>query len=327
MKRATQIISVLVICLIAELSYGNFSDDFGGSTLNSRWILDNSAQNPVGSNISVVAGQAKGTNTYQNYYNHLETPIYASGKFAVQVDICNEQTGFWGPSLVVHWDATHFIALKALKSTYFRSDVYNGSTFTSTNSSLVYPGGQMCTLRIEFGEDTIKFYAKNQGQTELTYLSGLDIARSAWTKTASALMIIGKGFQSNAYTNPDYDNDYTYGAGSADQLIMDNAVYERTGIWCGDSNTVFMNADLNRDCYVDFKDFAMLASEWLKCSDPANSECSQYWQSDLNVWQVDPYINFVKTFAPGSQNPPLENITVKLAQGEFRDALFMIGPY
>ncbi len=31
--------------------------------------------------------------------------------------------------------------------------------------------------------------------------------------------------------------------------------------------------DLNHDCFVDFFDFSLLASEWLNCGDPCNPSC------------------------------------------------------
>jgi hypothetical protein len=43
---------------------------------------------------------------------------------------------------------------------------------------------------------------------------------------------------------------------------------------CGDPGMEYMQGDLNRDCYVDFKDFALMASEWLSCNDPNNSLCN-----------------------------------------------------
>ncbi len=36
--------------------------------------------------------------------------------------------------------------------------------------------------------------------------------------------------------------------------------------------------DLNADCYVDLLDFAMLASDWLKCNDPADTNCSNPYE-------------------------------------------------
>ncbi len=37
-------------------------------------------------------------------------------------------------------------------------------------------------------------------------------------------------------------------------------------IYCGDYGTVYLESDLNQDCYVNIKDFAILASEWLSGS-------------------------------------------------------------
>ncbi len=36
---------------------------------------------------------------------------------------------------------------------------------------------------------------------------------------------------------------------------------------------VQIQGDLNNDCYVDFKDFAVLAGQWLKCSNPFDGAC------------------------------------------------------
>jgi hypothetical protein len=35
----------------------------------------------------------------------------------------------------------------------------------------------------------------------------------------------------------------------------------------------YISGDLNQDCYVNLEDFALLASDWMKCSDPANAAC------------------------------------------------------
>jgi hypothetical protein len=35
--------------------------------------------------------------------------------------------------------------------------------------------------------------------------------------------------------------------------------------------------DLNGDCHVDFADFAILASGWLSCNDPADAACTPNW--------------------------------------------------
>ena len=37
--------------------------------------------------------------------------------------------------------------------------------------------------------------------------------------------------------------------------------------------TTYVEADVNRDCYVDFSDFALLAQGWLNCINPADANC------------------------------------------------------
>ena len=48
--------------------------------------------------------------------------------------------------------------------------------------------------------------------------------------------------------------------------------------FCGDFGTEYLDTDVSRDCYVNLIDFAMIADEWLNCSDPANAQCDQYWK-------------------------------------------------
>jgi len=42
---------------------------------------------------------------------------------------------------------------------------------------------------------------------------------------------------------------------------------------CGDVGTVYLDADVNQDCYVDMADLTQIASQWLKCTDPVNTLC------------------------------------------------------
>ena len=361
---AKSVVTIALLSLFANLCLGDFMDAFDGPGLDARWTSDNSPSNPVGSDIAIVAGQAVGIGSKENLYNHLEAAIDAGGDFSVQVDARVDVGQNWGAALVVYWDTSHFIVLKAPRNSKFRSEVYNGSTFTTTNSSLTYVAGTMATLRMEFGPDTIEFYAKNQGDAELTYLSALDIVRAEWTKGPGAILVIGKGRQDNSlYTNPDYDNDYAF-AGAIDQIVLDNASFGEliTGPQCGDPGTLYFAADFNQDCYVNVGDFGELAGQWLWtgapggieedldgdgdvalddfvnfaarwlwCSHPGDPNCCKYEQHSYSdyvlVWEIDPYENFLKTITPAPATPQLQDIHVEMAKGEFRDAMFMVGPY
>ena len=47
---------------------------------------------------------------------------------------------------------------------------------------------------------------------------------------------------------------------------------------CGDRFTSYLDADINRDCYVNLGDFALTAADWGKCTDPCNPDCDEYWR-------------------------------------------------
>jgi hypothetical protein len=38
-----------------------------------------------------------------------------------------------------------------------------------------------------------------------------------------------------------------------------------------------IDSDLNRDCYVDLLDLAVLGDEWLNCNDPQDGRCQRNW--------------------------------------------------
>lgn len=47
---------------------------------------------------------------------------------------------------------------------------------------------------------------------------------------------------------------------------------------CGDYGTAYLAADTDQDCDVDIDDVKELAEDWLKCTDPADINCDQYWR-------------------------------------------------
>ena len=64
--------------------------------------------------------------------------------------------------------------------------------------------------------------------------------------------------------------------------------------YCGDEGTVFPQGDLNRDCYTNLEDMAVLAEQWLLCSDAADPTCQS-----LPTWE-DRNINAIqRVYADG----------------------------
>ena len=84
-----------------------------------------------------------------------------------------------------------------------------------------------------------------------------------------------------AFTIDDWLNHHGYLAANtmtgkwddAGQFAQYTLVEELT---CGDLG--YWSADINgEDCRVNFADYTTLADEWKKCTDPADSNCNQYW--------------------------------------------------
>lgn len=60
--------------------------------------------------------------------------------------------------------------------------------------------------------------------------------------------------------------------------IGDYAAYVTTvsgpNHFCGEPGQVYLSADLNKDCYVGLSDLAIVAAQWLQCTDLSDSACS-----------------------------------------------------
>jgi hypothetical protein len=57
--------------------------------------------------------------------------------------------------------------------------------------------------------------------------------------------------------------------GTGGVVSWDN-VFAGTGSSCG---IAYLPGDVNKDCYVNFTDFALMAENWLQCNDVFNSSC------------------------------------------------------
>jgi hypothetical protein len=69
-----------------------------------------------------------------------------------------------------------------------------------------------------------------------------------------------------------YDDLSTVDTGAGSAPIVDMGAYEYNHGVCGDAEHPIPVADLNRDCVVNFTDFALFSGQWLTCTKP---ECPQ----------------------------------------------------
>ena len=44
--------------------------------------------------------------------------------------------------------------------------------------------------------------------------------------------------------------------------------------WCGEPGQIYLAGDVNEDCHVNLRDLAMMAADWLKCTDLSDAACS-----------------------------------------------------
>lgn len=70
---------------------------------------------------------------------------------------------------------------------------------------------------------------------------------------------------------PDQEKDIRYFIYTLDDAgKWDKYVIDFTGQLCDDE---ILQGDINKDCKVDFIDFAKFAGNWLRCNDPLEPAC------------------------------------------------------
>ena len=256
----------------------NFDYVSDPTPLNPRWKSDNSPLNPAGTDLTIVnwLGGVAQSNGQRNLYNHIETPIDATGDFVVDCNMMGNSPSSWAPSLMVYWDTTHWIRFAQFD--YYGLMYNDGSTSYNIPSYMLCGGWDFFVQRIEFGSSTIKFYATTPGYgSELFNIPDFDIPRGTWTKAAGAKLIVGKGYQGWGYNNPDFDNDYVEHGGE-NYLGIDSVSYQPLNVTaCTSPGAIHFAGDLNTDCQVNMKDVAIFVGYWLKCTDPAIAACDQFW--------------------------------------------------
>jgi len=68
-----------------------------------------------------------------------------------------------------------------------------------------------------------------------------------------------------------YDDPNVADTGNGSPPVVDMGAYEHScpsPKVCGDAHHPYPIFDFNHDCYVDFKDFALFATEWIRCTAP-----------------------------------------------------------
>lgn len=281
-------------------------DDFSGIDLDPMWTVDDHPDNyDAGGEFVKAADHVRFNNIFIEAYGHIETTVdYTSN---IRVDAIMRQdhypTSTWGMGAGIYFDEDNWVSLKqgaAGGQNGWMADVMADGVLNSTMGNVIY------TLRVywlihgvELTDTEIIFYGSSIccptptdqfGQTDIdgnvSELTELRVSRPA-SFTGPATVIIGKGFTGQTYpggtlwSNPDFDNNLSenltspYFAGIDLVRITYMPPDPQT---CGEEGTVYLGADLNQDCYVEWADFGQFAAQWQQCTDPADTNCDQYWR-------------------------------------------------
>ncbi|MHB9071478.1 MAG: hypothetical protein ACYC54_14065, partial [Sedimentisphaerales bacterium] len=304
-------------------------DTFSGSSLNPMWSWEQSA-----GTWSMSGTDWRSSDTGEYEYAHLQTPIVVGAAGARADAVMRQYYGAssWGMGVGIYFDHDNFIAIKQGaangQSGWLKYGFVNGVNVYSMleagpdlYSYFLVSGVEITATQINFYGSSINPLADHWGETGATALASEHLlgtmARPA-SFTGNALVIIGKGYESDASyaLNPDWDNTLS-GSVNFGWNMVDYARIET-------ASDFFLPMDFDQSYRVDFEDFAEFAMQWMQCSDPNNSNCDQYWKTDtFEVWEIDPYINIVKTQAPPSSER-LSSFSMQMAKNEYRDEVFMV---
>ena len=237
MKTMTQMAMVVVVAVLSiSTAQAFFFEDFDADTLNPRWTVDKHDGETVTPN-----GASSRLETVGNYYrySHIETPIDGSLNFYLEA----QQYPYWsdGAGIAVYWP--NGAGVEDDTFVHLRTGWYNNITWGSlvdddlTQQSATWTDSGVkgdwdySLSRIEFGQDTIKFYGRIGGGGDsyggddpsaagMTHFPSLDIPRSDVFRDPDAMLIVGKGWQWDSHTNPDFDNNRPQAGGAAGNNIM-----------------------------------------------------------------------------------------------------------
>ena len=154
---------------------------------------------------------------------------------------------------------------------------FSGEWMSDGPRMFFYAGGRRLT------DDPLRDFAAVSGDTwydvELEKNGLLCTARfkesagSAWTEWSYMLD-----------SNDNFDINYVCIQTRLGYAGVDN-VEALDSAYCGDLDTVYKQADLNQDCYVNLADTGIMASEWQNCTDPEGVNCHEYLVS--TIWSED----------------------------------------
>lgn len=140
-------------------------------------------------------------------------------------------------------------------------DIYNqlSGTVTGVQAGYTWDG---TTMTVEIATPIYSDWADpctamNLADSMSVYVYA-NVADSGWVAADSQ----------SAYSYVNYSGSITMDVASEIYLYGDAS-------FCGDQGTVYLDADINTDCYVNLEDFTKLAWNWMFCNHPDDDSCTE----------------------------------------------------
>ncbi|MHB0947426.1 MAG: hypothetical protein ACYC3B_09670 [Sedimentisphaerales bacterium] len=275
-------------------------DEFNGTSLRPFWTLEDTPASYSSGGFTMPGDGIARFNNVGNYaYAHIQTTSTYDTTAGIRVDAImrqdNTPTSSWAMGVAIYFDHGNFVALKQgaagdqagwLKYGFVNgTNIYQaGNTAVDLRSYFLISGVELTATQIKFYGSNINPMYDNYGETNIDdnvyEITEFTMARPA-SFTGNALVIVGKGYESDASyaLNPDFDNHHPNGSDNWAFCGIDYVRIKRVVIDpnnCGDAGTVYLEMDFNEDCIVDFEDLGDFASQWLQCTDPQDPYCAQF---------------------------------------------------
>jgi len=248
------IVGVVLLATNAAIAATVVEDDFPGTTLDTgKWTVISGAPVVANSYLSLAGGDNV-RNNVPFQYGTVTIKIRNFYDSRASGDYSRYTMGYWGLMLP---DQTRFILLRNDTQAWLRLDVYYGYLQHAYPLDYYTNDGQTHDLDCVFTWDENGI---NVDIDDLNNGPGVDAngywATGAGSELDAPMMVFLTG---NTMLNGTLDFDYI-------KVFQPEPTCGGWGYW---------SADLNQDCYVNWEDFSVFASQWLYCSEASDPNCTQ----------------------------------------------------
>ena len=154
------------------------------------------------------------------------------------------------------------LGISSTDANYIEFTTSTGGDITSANT-LTADRQYIITATMDGAETEKKLYLNGAQEASAS-------GSATYTGTQASIGVLDSG---SKYLTGKIAEILVYDSVDSEQkAIIETYLSLKYGIelrYCGDADTVYLDGDINNDCYVDINDVAEIAKQWLQCTDPS----------------------------------------------------------